>query len=160
MTGRFLAAGAAALMSMMVLLLGPGMAAGLSCAPDEDALTFHEMIDQGTTGEDRYPIMFLGVGRSLNDRGGDPGGGRTIARLEVVEHPVGYAPAEARVRFWRDLPGSESFRFEFKPRGRYVVIAQRLGDASFRFDGDCGETRSVDRETFRELVRYARSHHR
>ena len=158
MMRRFLATGTAVFMSAMALLLGPGMAAGLSCVPDEDALAFHEMIDQGTTGENRYPIMFLGVGRSLQDMGGDPGGGRTVARLEVVEHPVGYAPAEARVRFWQDLPGSESFRFEFRPGGRYVVIGRRLDDASFRFDGDCGETKRVDREMFRELVRYARSH--
>ena len=158
MMRRFLATGTAVLMSAMALLLGPGMAAGLSCAPNEDALTFQEMIDQGTTGEDRYPVMFLGVGRSLRDIGGDPGGGLTVARLEVVEHPVGYAPAEARVRFWHDLPGSESFRFEFRSGRRYVVVARRLDDASFRFDGDCGETKRVDRETFRELVRYARSH--
>ena len=155
MMRRLLAAGTALVMSATILLLGPGTATGISCIPDEDALTFHEMIDQGTTGEDRYPIMFLGVGRSLKDMGGDPSGGRTVARLEVVEHPVGYAPAEARVRFWQDLEG-ESFRFEFRPGGRYVIIARRLEDGSFRFDGDCGETEHVDRETFQELVRYAR----
>ncbi len=146
---------AAMLSTISVVSVAPAWA--LSC-PDDDALTFQEMIDQGTTGEDRFPLMFLGVGQSLRDMGGDPGGGRTVARLEVVEHPVGYAPAEARVRFWQDLPGSESFRFEFKSGSRYVVIARRLDDGSFRSDGTCGQTKRVDRETFRELVRYAHSH--
>ena len=73
-------------MSATILLLGPGTATGLSCIPDEDALTFHEMIDQGSTGKGQYPVMILGVVRSLKDVGGDPDGGRTVARIEVVEH--------------------------------------------------------------------------
>ena len=145
-------------MSATILVLTPGGAAGLSCAPDEDDISFEQMIDQQTTAEARYPIMILGAVRSVKDMGGDPDGGRTVARLEVVEHPVGYAPPEARVRFWRDLPGSESFRFEIHSGIRYVVIARKLDDGSFAFDGDCGQTRPFPHEPFRELVRYARSH--
>ncbi len=147
---------AAMLSTISVVSVDPAWA--LSCPPDDDALTFQEMIDQRTTGKARYPVMFLGVVSSLKDMGGDPDGGRTVARLEVVEHPAGYAPAEARVRFWQDLPGSQSFRFEFRHGGRYVVIARRLDDGSFKSDDACGQTKRVDRETFRELVRYARSH--
>ena len=145
----------AMLSTISVVSVDPAWA--LSCPPDDDALTFQEMIDQRTTGKDRFPVMFLGVVSSLTDRG-DPGGGRTIARLVVVEPPAGYVPEEARVRFWQDLPGSQSFRFEFRSGGRYVVIARRLDDGSFRSDDACGQTKRVDRETFRELVRYARSH--
>ncbi|HVF08867.1 MAG TPA: hypothetical protein VNC60_09845 [Actinomycetota bacterium] len=101
MVRHVIAAGTVLLMWATILMLGP-TAAGLSCVPDDDALSFHEMIDQGTTGKVGYPVMILGVVRSLKDLGGDPDGGRTIARLEVVEHPVGYAPHESRVRFFRE----------------------------------------------------------
>jgi len=148
---------AAMLSTISVVSVDPAWA--LSCPPDDDALTFQEMIDQRITGKDRYPVMFLGVVSSLKDRGGDPDGGRTFARLEVVEHPAGYAPPEPRVRFWREPPDQPPFyRFQFRAPGRYVVIARRLDDGSFRSDGTCGQTKRVDRETFRELVRYARSH--
>ena len=140
-------------------LVSVGSAWALSCAPDDGALTFHEMINQRTTGKDRYPVMFLGVVSSLKDMGGDPDGGRTVARLEVVGHPVGYAPPEGRVRFWREFSDEGTlYRFQFRVGGRYVVIARRLDDGSFRSDDTCGQTKRVDRETFRELVRYARSH--
>jgi hypothetical protein len=151
---RVIAAGTALLMSATLLMLGPGPAAGLSCPPDEDALSFHEMIDQGTTAKTVYPIMILGVVRSLRDLGGDPHGGRTIARLEVVDHPVGYGVAGSRVRFFREFPDEGTlYRFQFVVGGRYVVIAHRNDDGSFRSDGTCGQTKRVDRETFRELVR-------
>ena len=159
MVRRVIAAGTALLMSATSLVLAPGLATGFSCVPDDDALNFHEMIDQGTTGKDGYPVMILGVVRSLRDLGGDPHGGRTIARLEVVEHPVGYAPAGARVRFFREFSDQPTlYRFQFVVGGRYVVIAHRRDGGSFRSDGTCGQTKRVDREHFRELVRYARSH--
>lgn len=148
---------AAMLSTISVVSVDPAWT--LSCPPDDDALTFQEMIDQRITGKDRYPVMFLGVVSSLKDRGGDPDGGRTFARLEVVEHPAGYAPPEPRVRFWREFSDQGTlYRFQFRHGGRYVVIARRLDDGSFRSDGTCGQTKRVDRETFRELVRYARSH--
>ena len=144
---------AAMLSTIVVVSAGPAWA--LSCPPDDGALTFHEMIDQRTTGKDRYPVMFLGVVSSLKDRGGDPDGGRTISRLEVVEHPAGYAPPEGRVRFWREFP-DQLYRFQFRAGGRYVVIARRLDDGSFRSDGTCGQTKRINHARFRELVRYAR----
>ncbi len=158
MMRRVLAAGIALLMSATSLVLGPGLATSLSCVPDEDALSFHEMIDQGSTGRNVYPVMMLGVVRSLKDLGGGPDGGRTTARVEIVEHRVGYAPDLSRVRFFREYPDHPTlYRFQFEVGGRYVVIAHRNDDGSFRSDGTCGQTKRVDRETFRELVRYARS---
>jgi len=159
MMRRLLAAGTALVMSATILLLGPGTATGLSCIPDEDALTFHEMIDQGSTGKGQYPVMILGVVRSLKDVGGDPDGGRTVARIEVVEHPVGYAPDESRVRFRREFPDQGQIGLlQFAAGGRYVVIAHRNDHGSFRSDGTCGQTKRINHEGFRELVRYARSH--
>ena len=133
--------------------------AAASCAPDPDALSFREMIDQGTTGHDDHPIMLLGAVADWYDLGGRPGGGRAIARLAVAEHPVGTAPLISDVRFRREYPGvGSSFEFEFKRDGRYVVIARRLDDGTFAFDGACGQSRRLSRERFRELVRYARTH--
>ena len=141
---------------LAAMLMAP--AAQAECAQDTDALTFHEMIDQDRTGKDRFPIMVLGVGDAIVDRAGGPGG-RSIARLRVVDHPVGFASPVARVRFWRDPPGMGTWpNFEFGPHGRYVEIARRLDDGSLKFDGACGQSRRLNRERFRELVRYARSH--
>lgn len=145
-------------MSSSIFVLAPSEAAGLSCAPDEDDISFEQMIDQKTTAEARYPIMILGVVRSVKDLGGDADDGPSIARLEVVEHPVGYAPAESRVGFWRESHPSTLYRFQFRLGGRYVVIAHRNDDGSFRSDGTCGQTKRMTHERFRELVRYARSH--
>ena len=132
-------------------------AAALSCAPDPDRLSYTEMVDAGSTGKDDYPIMFLGIVASVEDVSGARGG-RTIARIAVAEHPVGYAPLVSDVRFWRDPPGVGSGAFDFRRDGRYVVIGRRVADASFVYDGDCGQTRRVNRERFRDLVRYARTH--
>ena len=146
-------------MSATLLVIAPGAAVGFSCPYDDDALTFEEMIDQGSTGKGQYPVMILGVVRSLKDMGGDPDGGRTVARIEVVDHPVGYAPDESRVRFRREFPDQGQIGlFQFAVGGRYVVIAHRNDDGSFRSDGTCGQTKRMTHEGFRDLVRYARSH--
>jgi len=137
----------------------PPDAWALSCPPDDDALTFREMIDQASTGKQRHPIMFLGVVSSLKDMGGDPRGGRTVARVDVVEHPTGYVPPGSRIRFWREFPDQgTSYRFQFRPRGRYVVIARGLDEGSFTSDGTCGQTKRLNHSRFRELVRYSRFH--
>jgi hypothetical protein len=144
-------------MAMLLVPVAAAPALALSCAPDPDALSYTEMIDGETTGKERYPIMFLGIVASVEDVAGGRGG-RTIARIAVAEHPVGYTPLVSDVRFWRDPPGVSSSAFDFRRDGRYVVIARRLADGSFAYDGDCGQTRRLNRERFRELVRYARNH--
>ena len=158
MMRRVIAAGVALFLAATILMLAPGAALGLSCPVDEDDLKFEQMIEQGTTGEDRYPIMNLGLVRSVKDMGGDPDGGRTLARLEVVEHPVGYASLEIRIRFWQAFPGTSSLQLEFSDGARYVLIARRLDDGSYKTDGACGQTKRINHPRFRELVRYARSH--
>ena len=141
------------------ILVGAAPSAVASCVFDPEALTFHEMIDQGTTGNEDFPIMFLGIVASWSDVGGRPGGGEAIARFAVGEHPVGNAPLVSDVRFYRQYPGvSSSVEFEFRRDGRYAVVARRLDDGTFQFDGGCGQTRRLNRDRFRDLMQYARSH--
>jgi hypothetical protein len=155
---RRVVGGSIAGLMLASILVASAPVAVASCAEDPDALTFREMIDQGSTGTEDFPVMFLGVVASWYDLGGRAGGGHAIARLAVAEHPVGYAPLVSDVRFWRNYPGvSSSDEFEFKRDGRYAVIARHREDGTFRFDGACGQTRRLNRERFRELVRYARS---
>ena len=133
--------------------------AAASCGVDPQALSLREMIDLDTTGDDDFPVLFLGIVAAWHDLGGRPGGGRALARLAVAEHPVGRAPQVADVRFRRDYPGvGGSGTFEFRRDGRYAVVARRLADGAFRFGGACGQTRRLNRDRFRELVRYARTH--
>jgi hypothetical protein len=89
--------GAAATALVIAALLLPLMAttAGAACAADPDALSFRQMIAQGRTGVDGFPIMFLGKVVRTKDLGGGPGGA-TIAKLAVAAHPVGYAPLVSR----------------------------------------------------------------
>ena len=147
----------AAVFGSVLVLAGPANA--LCVAPPADALSFEEMIDQEKTGIDAYPIMFLGIVASWHDLGGRPGGGKAIARLAVASHPVGQAPLVSDVRFVRQYPNvvmAESF--EFKTDGRYVVLARRLDDGTFRFDGYCGRSKRLNHDRFRELLQYAKQH--
>ena len=90
-----------------VLVLVPGTSGAICPAPAPDALSYEEMIEQGTTGSERYPIMFLGVVVTTKNLGGPPRR-QMIAKMAVAEHPVGFAPLVSRVRFWRD-PGGEDY---------------------------------------------------
>lgn len=148
---------------LIVLVTGavvwPTSSAMASCAPDPDALTIREMIDDGMTGEPDYPVLLLGIVADREDLGGRPGGGKALARVAVAEHPVGFAPLVSDVRFVRNYPdSSSSFEFELREDRAYALIAQRRPDGSFDFDGPCGESRRLNRERFRDLVRYARTH--
>lgn len=139
-----------------VLSAPPAVAA---CASDPDALRLREMIDAGTTGEPRFPLLILGRVVGHRDLGGDPKGGDTIARVEVVEHPIGDGPRFARVRFWKPPPGVWlEDNLELAVDRRYGLVARHRDDGTFTFDGACGESRRLHHDRFRELVRYARSH--
>jgi hypothetical protein len=130
--------------------------AGASCAYDPDALSIRQMIVQGTTGSERFDVLFLGRVIRLHDLGGGEGG-PTIARLRVREHPVGFAPQRARVRFWKAPPGtSSSDDFEFRQGVRYAVVAHRRSNGVFLFDGACGQTTRLSRERMRRLIRLFR----
>jgi hypothetical protein len=130
--------------------------ASAACAADPDALTFHEMIEQGQTGNPVYDVMILAKAIKIRDVRGRPGG-TTIAKIAVAATPAGSAPLLTRVSFYRPPRGtavSENFEFH---RGRwYVVIAAHRSGGGFRFDGACGQTQGVSRERFHRLVRLAR----
>ena len=144
------------LASFATLLVGPPAAQAL-CAADPDALTFRQMIKQGTTGQEGYPVMILGAVVTIKDLGGRPGSGAAIAKLAVAAHPVGSAPLVSRVHFLRPAPnvGVED-NLEFHPGKRYVVIASPRPDGSFDPDGGCGQTRAVTALRFRRLVALAK----
>jgi hypothetical protein len=137
-------------------LVGHG-AAQADCAFDPDQLTFHQMIQQGETGDPDYDVMILGKAIRIRDLRGEPGG-TTIAKLAVAATPAGSAPLLTRVYFYRPPPGtgaSENFEFH---RGRwYVVIAAHRPQGGFDFDGGCGQTRSVSHDRFRHLVHLSES---
>ena len=141
------------------LFAGGGVAdARLSCAADPNDLSYRQMIRQHKTGEKAYPVMFLGQVVVIKDLGGKPRG-KTIAKLAVAEHPVGFAPLVSRVHFERPdkgevVPGL----FEFHKRERYVVIADRRRDGTFDISQLCGRTSSVDRQQFRSLIQFAQQH--
>ena len=113
-------------------------AAVADCAADPDALTPREMIDAETTGEPAFPSLALAVVVSHRDLGGRPNGGPTIARVEVVEHPVGFVGRMAGIHFWKIPPRmGVSPSFELKVDGRYALVVRRLDDGTYRFDGPC-----------------------
>jgi hypothetical protein len=143
-----------AALAASTLLASP---AGASCAYDPDALSIRQMIMQGTTGSDRFDVLFLGRVVRVQDLGGGEGG-PTIARFRVRVHPVGFAPRRARVRFWTPPPGvGVSENFEFRQGLRYAVVAHRRDNGVFLFDGACGQTTRLSRERMRRLIHLFRN---
>jgi hypothetical protein len=131
--------------------------ASASCAYDPDALSIRQMIVQGTTGSERFDVLFLGRVVRLRDLGGGQGG-PMIARFRVREHPVGFAPRRARVRFWKPPPGEAvSDNFEFRRGLRYAVVAHQRDNEVFLFDGACGQTTKLSRERMRRLIHLFRN---
>ncbi len=144
-----------ALLMAVAATLPAAPVAQAACAADPDALTFHQMIEQGQTGVEDYDVMILGKAIQIRDLGGGRGG-RTVAKLAVAATPAGSAPLLTRVYFYREPPRVQSSdNFEFH-RGRwYVVIAAHRDGGGFDFDGACGQTQRVSRDRFRSLVRLA-----
>jgi hypothetical protein len=141
--------------SIATLVLSASEAQAACAPPDPDALTFRQMIEQGRTRVAGFPVMIVGTVVSTKDLRGRPGG-KSIAALAVAAHPPRWVPHMARVRFWRAPRGvGAGEEFEFREGGRYVVIAARRLDLTFRFDGACGRTRRVTVELFRRLVELA-----
>jgi hypothetical protein len=146
--------GCVAALAPTTMLASPARA---SCAYDPDALSIRQMIVQGTTGSERFDVLFLGRVVRLHDLGGDEGGSM-IARFRVREHPVGFAPDRARVRFWKPPPGEAvSDNFEFRQGLRYAVVAHRRSNGVFLFDGACGQTTRLSRERMRRVIHLFRS---
>lgn len=145
----------ALILATVMVALDPGTSGAICPSPPPGGLSYEEMMEQRTTGIDRFPIMILGVVVTTKDLGGAPRGAM-IAKVAVAAHPVGYAPLVSRVRFYRDPDGqNEPPALVLKPGRRYVLIARHRSDRTFGLDGPCGRTNELDRETFRALVRLA-----
>ena len=145
--------------AMVAAALTPTTAdARTSCVYDPDQLSFRQVIRQETTGEDKYPVMFLGKVVRLQDLGGKPRG-ETIAKLAVAEHPVGYAPLISGVHFYRPPKGGPAIagQLQFEPRKFYVVIAMRNNDGTFDTPLLCSDTQQVSKTRFHSLARFARA---
>ena len=148
--------GVALVVGMIMLPAAPARA--LCVAPDPDQLTFHQMIDQGTTGDDTYDRMIIGRVLRVRDRGAV--GGRATAFVRVAAHPTGYVPDVARIRFRALPPGVwVEDHFEFHEGERWVIIAHRADGGRYRHDGGCGRTERVGVDRYRALLADARSHH-
>jgi hypothetical protein len=127
-----------------------------SCVADPDALSIRQMIVTGTTGAEGFDVLFVGRVVRLHDLGGGEGGS-TLARFLVKEHPVGFAPRGARVRFYDPPPGvGVSSNFEFKQGRHYAVVADREHSGVFDFDGACGQTTQLSQQRMRRLIRLSR----
>lgn len=136
----------------------PASPARALCAPpDPDQLSFRQMIDQGTTGDEAFDRMIIGRVVRVRDRGEI--GGTATAFVAVKAHPTGHVPDVARVRFHENPPGVwGEHTLEFRPGQRWVIIAARLDGGRYGHDGDCGQTQRVGVDRYRELVAYARAH--
>ena len=140
----------AAAIAPLIVSASPASAA---CAGDPNALSIRQMIITGTTGSDRFDVLFLGRVVRLHDLDGEAGG-PTLARFRVKAHPVGFAPQGARVRFWKPPPNvSVSENLEFKLGHRYAVVAHRRSNGVFWSDGACGQTTQLSQHRMRRLIR-------
>ncbi|HYJ60552.1 MAG TPA: hypothetical protein VE032_03710 [Actinomycetota bacterium] len=142
---------------LLIVLLSFGLlpiatpARAVCAAPDPDTLTFEQMIDQGTTGDDDFDRMIIGRVVRVRDRG--EVGGRATAVVHVAAHPTGYVPERIRVRFRAYPPGVwAEHSVEFAVGERWVIIAKRKDGGRYQHDGDCGQTQRVSRERYAELI--------
>ena len=82
-----------------------------------------------------------------------------MAVLTVRRHPTGWTPHTARVRFYKQKPGSwVEDNVNFRLHDRFVVIAHQLADGSYRHDGGCGDTSASLRVVVRVLLFLARKY--
>jgi hypothetical protein len=134
-----------------VVIAVPTTARAACAAPGPDTLSFREMIEQGTTGDDFYHRMI--IGRVVTIRVPGEKGGKATAVFAVAAHPTGFVPLVARVRFYRPPPGVwVEDNIEFHAGERWVVIARRSKDGSYRHDGGCGQTHRVSLWRFKMLI--------
>ena len=140
------------------LVVGLAPSAKAACAaPPPDAYTFKEMIRHGETNSDYFDRMMIGKVQAVRDPGAL--GGHAVAMLAVRAHPTGWTPHTARVRFYKQKPGSWiEDNVNFRLHDRFVVIAHRLADGSYRHDGGCGDTRHVGESRFESLLFLARKY--
>ena len=148
---------ASALVVSAATLLPATPARALCAPPDPDQLTFRQMIEQGTTGDETFDRMIIGRVLRIRDRGAV--GGKATALVRVAAHPTGDVPDIARIRFRRYPPGVwVEHSLEFRAGERWVIIAYRADGGRFHHDGDCGQTERVGVPRYRDLLAYARAH--
>ena len=79
-----------------------------------------------------------------------------MAVIVVRAHPTGWTPLIARVRFYRQRPGSWiEDNVSFHIGKVYAVIARHLADGTYEHDGGCGSTKHLQPGRFRSLLRLA-----
>jgi hypothetical protein len=146
----------AVLVASLVVGLAPSAKAACAALP-ADSYTFKEMIRHGSTNSDYFDLMMIGKVRAIRDPGAV--GGRAVAILAVRAHPTGWTPLTARVRFYKQKPGSwVEDNVNFRLHDRFVVIAHHLADGSYRHDGGCGDTKRVAESRFESLLFLARTY--
>lgn len=120
--------------------------------------SYREMIKQGHTGSLRHNVMLAGKVVAIRDLAPGRGGGK-VARIAIADSPVGYAPLVARVRFEAKAPDeSRPTGLILERRGFYVLIAHHRDSGVFGDDSPCGRSAQRSRDSFWNLVRFAREH--
>jgi hypothetical protein len=138
-------------LTVSAVTAAPTTARAACAAPGPDTLSFREMIEQGTTGDDFYHRMI--IGRVVAIRDPSEKGGEATAIVAVAAHPTGFVPLVARVRFYRPPPGVwVEDNVEFHVGQRWVIIARHVKDGSYRHDGGCGQTQRVSLWRFKMLI--------
>ena len=139
----------------LVVLPNPAQAA---CpAPPGPPPTFKHMIRAGSTFDDYFHRMIIGRVVFIRDPG-KPGGDAKAVVAVAAQHPTGFVPRVARVRFHEPAPGTyEEDKVVFRPGQRWVVIARHLHvDGSYQYDGICGLSRSMSADKFRSVLQLYR----
>lgn len=135
----------------------PLASASGSCGGDPDApppLRFKQMFRAGKTGHEYYKWLLLGRVHGIRDPG--ERGGMTVIRLKLDAVGVGSDRRIARVEDWRAPRGmSSSGDFIFERGERYAVVARHRESGRFEHDGVCGQTSSLGRFRYRQLVALA-----
>jgi len=132
--------------------------AGAACpAPPFPPPTFKQMIRAESTFDDYFHRMIIGRVVAIRDPGKSGGKARAVVAV-AAQHPTGFVPRVARVRFYQPSPctGVED-NLVFQIGQRWVVIARHLhSDGSYRPDGACARSQPVSKHMFRALLQLYR----
>ena len=135
----------------------PSPAQAACAAPPSPPPTFKHMITAGSTFDDYFHRMIIGRVVAIRDPG-RTGGDATAVVAVAAQHPTGFVPRVARVRFQQPRPGSFlEDNLVFKTGQRWVIIARHLHvDGSYQSDGACGLSRALGAHKFRSLLQVYR----
>jgi hypothetical protein len=104
------------------------------------------MIREGSTFDNYFDRMIIGRVVAIRDPGKSGGKARAVVAV-LAQHPTGFVPRVARVRFYQPPPGtSVEDNLVFETGQFWVVIARHLhSDGSYQSDGGCGRSQSVSK---------------